>query len=142
MIKNIRHTGIVVSDLEKSLIFYRDLLGFKIIKQMDESGQYLDTVLGLKKTQVTTVKMAVSDGQMIELLFYVSPDNEKKNREVCDVGVSHVAFSVKDVEATYKKLTQGGIEFISTPQVSPNGFAKVVFCKAPEGTFVELVQEL
>ena len=39
---NIRHTGIVVSDMEKSLKFYRDLLGFKIRKDMVESGDYIN----------------------------------------------------------------------------------------------------
>jgi catechol 2,3-dioxygenase-like lactoylglutathione lyase family enzyme len=142
MIENIRHTGIVVNDLEKSLIFYRDLLGFKIIKQMNEGGQYLDMVLGLEKTKVTTIKMSAPNGEMIELLFYFFPGGEKKAYEICDVGISHIAFSVRDLDATYEKLIQTGIEFISTPQVSPDGFAKVAFCKAPEGTFVELVQEL
>jgi len=142
MIENIRHTGIVVSDLKRSLIFYRDLLGFKIIKQMDEGGQYLDMVLGLEKTKVTTIKMSAPNGEMIELLFYFSPGGEKKVSEMCDVGISHIAFSVKDLDATYEKLIQTGIEFISTPQISPDGFARVAFCKAPEGTFVELVQEL
>ena len=34
------------------------------------------------------------------------------------------------------------IEFISSPIITDNKFAKVAFCKAPEGTFVELVEEL
>ena len=36
MIKNIRHTGIVVDNLEASLHFYSDLLGFKIVKKMEQ----------------------------------------------------------------------------------------------------------
>ena len=47
MIKDIRHTGIVVIDLDESLRFYRDLLGFQIAKQMEESGNYIDNILSL-----------------------------------------------------------------------------------------------
>ncbi|MCK4431224.1 MAG: VOC family protein, partial [Candidatus Aminicenantes bacterium] len=40
MIKDIRHTGIVVADIEASLYFYRNLLGFQVAKQMEEAGDY------------------------------------------------------------------------------------------------------
>ena len=39
---NIRHTGIVVSDAERSIDFYTNLLGFEIKKDMMESGDYID----------------------------------------------------------------------------------------------------
>ena len=142
MIKNIRHTGIVVDNLEKSLSFYRDLLGFKITKQLEESSEYLDTVLNLKGATVTTVKMKAPDQQLIELLFFSSQSNQKENRTIYDVGISHIAFSVDDVDGAHQLLIKAGIECVSSSQVSPDGFAKVFFCRAPEGTFVELVQEL
>ena len=45
MIKDIRHTGIVVADLEASLKFYQDILGFSIVKKMDETGDFIDNIL-------------------------------------------------------------------------------------------------
>ena len=142
MIKDIRHTGIVVMDLEASLHFYRDLLGFQIAKQMEESGDYIDNISSLRNVKVTTVKLASPSGQMIELLKYHSHSAEQKRREICEIGISHIAFTVNNLDAEYERLKDKGIQFNSPPQLSPDGYAKVTFCKAPEGTLVELVEVL
>jgi catechol 2,3-dioxygenase-like lactoylglutathione lyase family enzyme len=142
MIKDIRHTGIVVIDLEASLRFYRDLLGFKIAKQMEESGDYIDNILSLRNVMVTTVKMVSPSGQMIELLKYHSHPAEQRKHEVCEIGVSHIAFTVGDLDTEHKRLQNDGIQFNSLPQLSPDGYAKVAFCRAPEGTLIELVEVL
>lgn len=143
MIKDIRHTGIVVADLEASLYFYRDLLGFQVAKQMEEAGDYIDKISGLKNVKVTTVKLAADDGNLIELLHYHShPRKAGDNKEICLIGVSHVAFTVEDLDAEYQRLTKAGVQFNSPPQFSPDGYAKVTFCRAPDGVLIELVELL
>ena len=142
MIKDIRHTGIVVIDLEASLNFYRDLLGFQIVKQMEEAGDYIDNISSLRNIQVTTVKMTSPSGQMIELLKYHSHPEEQRMRKICEIGISHIAFTVDDLDFVYEKLKDKGIQFNSPPQLSPDGYAKVTFCRAPEGTLIELVEVL
>lgn len=142
MIKDIRHTGIVVVDLEASLHFYRDLLGFRVAKQMEESGDYIDNISSLRNIKVTTVKMASPSGQMIELLKYHSHPAEQKIHKICEIGISHIAFTVDDLNFEYKRLKDKGIQFNSPPQSSPDGYAKVTFCRAPEGTLIELVEVL
>lgn len=142
MIKNIRHTGIVVNNLDASLYFYQELLGLKIIKQMDESGSYIDLVLGLQAVKVTTVKMTTPDGQMIELLKYHSHESEKTARGIYDTGLTHIAFTVDDLNSEYNRLKSEGVLFNASPQLSPDGYAKVNFCRSPEGTFIELVEVL
>lgn len=142
MIKDIRHTGIVVIDLEVSLHFYRDLLGFRIAKQMEEAGDYIDNISSLRNVKVATVKMTSASGQMIELLKYHSHPAEQKMRAICEIGISHIALTVDDLDFEYKRLKDKGIQFNSPPQLSPDGYAKVTFCRAPEGTLVELVEVL
>ena len=70
MIKGIRHTGLVVSNLNKSIYFFKKILGFKIFKQMDENGEFVETILNLKNVKLTTVKLKSKNGQMIELLKF------------------------------------------------------------------------
>ena len=142
MIKSIRHTGIVVVDLDASLHFYRDLLGFEITKKMEESGGFIDTILSLSNVALTTVKMAAPDGSLIELLKYHSHPRKMNVREICDIGITHMALEVKDLDKVYKRLKGEGIVFTADPQVSPDGYAKVTFCSAPEGTSIELVEVL
>jgi len=142
MIKDIRHTGIVVADLEPSLYFYSELLGFQIVKKMEEIGDYIDNVLFLRNVKVTTVKLISPSGQMIELLKFHSHLAERGKRKIWEIGISHIAFTVDDVDMVCESLKIKGIQFNSPPQLSPDGYAKVAFCRAPEGTFVELVEVL
>lgn len=141
--KAMRHLGIVVSDIEKSLHFYRDILGLQIKRDMLEEGDFIDTILGLKNVQVRTVKMSADGGSLIELLYFKSrPKKPKLNKKNCNIGTPHVAFTVANIDAEYKKFKKSGVKFNSAPQISPDGKAKVAFCRDPDGVPIELVEEL
>ncbi len=142
MIKDIRHTGIVVANLEESLLFYRDILGFQIVKQMEETGSYIDNISSLQNVKVTTVKMISPSNQLIELLKYHSHPARQNMYEIFRIGPSHIAFTVDDIDFEYRRLKDKGVQFNSPPQLSPDGYAKVTFCRAPEGTLIELVEVL
>ncbi len=141
--KAIRHFGIVVSDMEKSLHFYRDLLGLKIQRDMPEEGEFIDSISGLKNVKVRTVKMSADDGNLIELLYYTSNGHMRKSqgkKDICEIGASHVAFTVENVDAEYEKLKKEGIGFNCPPKISINHKAKVTFCRDPDNVLVELVE--
>ena len=138
---NIRHTGIVTSNIEKSISFYQKL-GFTIQKDMMESGDYIDNFSGLKNVLVRTVKMSLKNGDMIELLYYHShPEKPNTRQQITQVGCSHVALTVPNLDKLYNELREEVI-FNSEPQYSPDGYAKVTFCKDPDGSLVELVEVL
>ena len=140
MILNVRHTGIVVNDLEASLDFYTKKLGFIVKTRVDEDQAFIDTILGLNKSQLTTIKLTLNDNTMIELLDFKLDARTTINRKIVDAGPTHMAFTVDDLDKTYELFVQESIKFISEPEISPNGFAKVAFCIAPEGTYIELVE--
>lgn len=144
MIKNVRHLGIVVSDIGRALHFYQDLLGFKIVNINNESGEYIDNLLSLPNTCVTTIKLSASDNEtLIELLDFKSHnDYTAKERHIYSVGASHVAFTVDNLDALYHRLLEAGVRFNASPQLSPDGHVKVTFCYDPDGTPVELVEVL
>jgi len=140
---NIRHTGIVVSDAEKSIDFYTNLLGFRIKKDMMESGDYIDNFSALKNVRVRTIKMTLENDDMVELLWYEThPEEPDMSRPITRIGCSHFAMIVKNLDETYERLVEAGVYFNSPPQLSPDGFAKVTFCKDPDGSLIELVEEL
>jgi len=141
--KAIRHFGIVVSDIERSLYFYRDLLGLKIKKDALEKGEFISSILGLKDVEVRTVKMSADDNNLIELLCYKSHLRKTmEKKEICAIGASHPAFTVENLDHEYEKLKEKGIKFNCPPRVSPDGNAKVSFCYDPDGVPVELVEQL
>ena len=139
----VRHIGIVVTNIENSLKFYRDLLDLKIERSMNESGEYIDNMLGFENVHVKTVKMSASTGNtLVELLEFTEPTGSKTICEVNDLGASHAAFTVSDIDETYLRLIQSGVKFNAPPQLSPDGYAKVTFCFDPDKTPIELVQVL
>ena len=77
MITRVRHTGIVVHDLEKAVAFY-EKLGFELWKREIESGSFLDQLVGIPEAKIETAKMKSPCGSMIELLQYLSHPKQKK----------------------------------------------------------------
>ena len=143
MITRIRHTGLVVADLERALRFWRDLLGFHVVRQMDEAGPHIDAMMGLKNVRVTTVKLAAPDGNLIELLkFHSHPDQPAWRGTPFSTGFTHMALEVDDLAAVCKKLEEAGVTFDAPAQRSPDGGVEVAYCRGPEGLLLELVQVL
>lgn len=143
MISAIRHTGLVVTDLDRALHFWCDLLGFKVVKQMEESGSNIDAMMGLQDVRVTTAKLAAPDGFLLELLcFHSHPDKPRWEGTPYSTGFTHIALTVDDLDQLVSKLTQEGFSFPALPQHSPDGYAKVIYAKGPEGVLLELVEVL
>tara|TARA_R110000824_G_scaffold248837_5_gene437819 strand:- start:734 stop:1168 length:435 start_codon:yes stop_codon:yes gene_type:complete len=143
----IRHTGIVVGDIEKSIDFYSENFNLVVMKDMMERGSYIDNMLGIKDVSVRTVKLADTEGGLIELLkFEDQPQAPNDSRwGLIDFGCSHMAFTVPDTEVLYTRLQEDGCINISRPQEPPGGKVKVFFSQTPKefgGIFLEIVEEL
>ena len=139
----IRHTGVVVSDMKRSLPFYRDLLGMEVWADFKDDSEMLEAVTEVPGANIWMVKLKAADGVSIELLQYLSnPQDVPEPSKACDVGCNHVALQVENLDALYEKLMAAGIRFHAPPTVSSDGGAKVTYCRDPEGVIVELVEIL
>ena len=109
MIKNIRHTGIVVRNLEKALKFYEGL-GFLMLNREIEEGPYIEKIVGMKNVIVETVKLKSPCGALLELLQYYSHPSyknitrQKSNR----LGCSHIALTVKNIDELLQYIIKNG----------------------------------
>lgn len=143
MIINLRHVGLVVTDLEKAKKFWCELLDFKVEKEMEESGPHIDLMMGLESVSVTTAKLRAPDNSMLELLYFKShPDKPNWDGTPFSTGLTHISMTVKDLLGSYKTLSEAGVTFPAPPQYSPDGSVKVIYAKGPEGILLELVEEL
>jgi catechol 2,3-dioxygenase-like lactoylglutathione lyase family enzyme len=135
-----------VSDLERSIEFYQEYLGFEVRKIMLESGECINNFSALEGVNVKTVKMVGRNNSgMIELLHYLShPNSEEQqlNYPITNIGCSHFALTVDDLDSLYERLTKNGTPFNYPVQISPDGNVKIAFCRDPDGTLIELVQDL
>jgi catechol 2,3-dioxygenase-like lactoylglutathione lyase family enzyme len=143
MISRIRHTGLVVADLDRALTFWRDVLGFEEVRRLEEAGPHIDAMMGLTGVQVTTVKLAARDGNLVELLkFHSHPEHPEWRGTPYSTGFTHIALEVDDVSAMCQRLAAAGVTFNAPPQRSPDGRVDVTYCRGPEGVLLELVQVL
>jgi catechol 2,3-dioxygenase-like lactoylglutathione lyase family enzyme len=140
----VRHVGIVVKNIDHLLPFYRDLLGMKPVKRTDEPSAFVSRILGLRGCRLVTVKLSADEGKtLIELLEFAShPAKDGAVPELTGPGITHIALTVRDLDGLCRKLTRAGTIFISPPLKSPEGLAKVAFCRDPAGNYLELVEEL
>jgi catechol 2,3-dioxygenase-like lactoylglutathione lyase family enzyme len=139
---NFRHCGLVVDDVEKSIVFYTQMLGFQVEKDNLETGKFIDLICGLKNTIVRTVKMSLNETMVLELLQFQSHPSGDYRREITNRGFTHIALTVDNLDEVYNRLQVDGLEFHCLPQISPDGNAKVTFCRDPEGNLLELVEEI
>jgi catechol 2,3-dioxygenase-like lactoylglutathione lyase family enzyme len=141
MITAIRHAGLVVADLEQSLKFWCNTMGFVVFRKMEESGPHIDAMMGLKDVRVTTAKLAAPDGNLLELLhFHSHPDKPRWAGKPYTTGFTHIALTVKDLDETLHRLDQFGLSIAAEPQLSPDGQVKVIYATGPEGVLLELVE--
>jgi glyoxylase I family protein len=133
----------VVADLERALHFWCDILGFKVVNRIDESGAHIDAMMGLTDVHVTAAKLAAPDGNLIELLRFNShPGQPLWNGKPYSTGFTHIALTVRDLDQLVSKLIKEGVSFPAPPQRSPDGRVKVIYAQGPEGILLEFVEVL
>jgi len=122
MIYELNHVGIVIRDLEKSLAFYQDVLGAKVVAR---------NVIPSSQTDVIYLQIS---GGMIELLHRREP----AANEV--FGITHIGFMTDDLDADYRALVDTGGEPLVPPKVAGTGVGRLGFLRDPNGARVELLQ--
>ena len=143
-VSKLHHTGYTVSDLERSLRFYRDLLGCEVIATQEKRGGYLAGMVGYPDAHVRMAHLrAPESDHVIELFEYVSPEPEQRRTEPRSVGITHVCFLVTDLKATYERLLDAGVEFYSRPVEIDTGIntgGSALYLRDPDQITVELFQ--
>ena len=142
--KGIRHTGIVVRDLNRAVAFYRDTFGFQPASQDRETGPFISALVGLDDVDVAWVKLTAPDGSMLELLQYHSHPDDAPHQPAPSnkVANAHLALTVTDVDALYQRFQELGLPTHGAPKTAPNGKARALYAHDPDGVILELVQEL
>lgn len=149
MIKEIIHVGLTVSDLDRSISFYRDILGLKFQGQLLMEGEATDKLFQKKDCQVKIAYLNGSDilnAPPVELIQFVEKkDTLFSNASLFKTSISEICFLVTDIDAEYTRLKNLGVEFLSEPQFfdfTDAGFgkSKAVYFKDPDGIILELME--
>ncbi len=140
------HTGITVSNLERSLAFWRDVLGFELSHTAHQTGELAREITGVAGAELKLAVLKAPDGgHKIELLEYLAPPDRTKHADLrpCDVGSVHVALTVDDLDAILQRIAMSNWKAAGKPQTlktGPNAGKRVVYVRDPDGTTIELMQ--
>src|ERR1700686_5413071 len=138
------HTGITVSNLERSLAFWRDVLAFELSHMAHQTGELAQEITGVAGAEIKLAVLKTPAGHKIELLEYLAPpDREHADVRPCDVGHVHVALLVDDLDTILEKIAGSGWKAAGEPQtlkMGPNAGKRVVYVRDPDGTTIEFMQ--
>src|SRR5215212_1871471 len=143
--RGVHHTGIVVSDLERSVAWYREVLGLELLTEPGPvaEGPELSAGLGVPGAALRIATFDVG-GDVLELLEYVAPASPvDRPLPQNALGSHHVGFRVDDIRATYGELRAKGVEFLSPPQAIDEGILagwRWAYFHDPDGITLELVE--
>jgi catechol 2,3-dioxygenase-like lactoylglutathione lyase family enzyme len=142
-ILGVNHTGITVSNLERSLAFWRDVLGFELSHRAHQTGKLASEITGVAGAEISLAVLK-GYGHKIELLEYSGPAERKHfSPRPCDLGSLHVALLVDNLESVLAKIAQSGWQAAGEPQtltVGPNAGKRVVYVRDSDGTTIEFMQ--
>jgi glyoxylase I family protein len=138
-VTGLHHVSVAVADLERSLGFYRDLLGIPVREQVEMSGAAVAEIVGEGPRRMRIADLDPGDGRVIELV-------QDLDRPAPPAGGGHVALAVDDVRAVHARLVAAGVPARSQPVVLGRDAGRhwegcvVAWTTDPDGTTVELVQ--
>ena len=139
------HTGITVSNLERSLAFWRDVLGFELSHRAHQTGAMAEEITGVKGAELKLAVVKAPGGHKIELLEYLAPPDRKQHVDLrpCDVGSVHIALTVDNLDAVLSTIAASGWRAAGKPQTlktGPNAGKRVVYVRDPDGTTIEFME--
>ena len=148
MISNILHIGITVTDLDRSIMFYRDIMGLTFQGEIVMDGPETELLFNRPGTKARVAYLNGSSEKYappIELIQFIGMEPDHQVTDLFRTSVSEICFMTDDIEADYRALTEKGVRFLSAPQhfdFSKDGFSKskAVYFHDPDGIIIELME--
>jgi catechol 2,3-dioxygenase-like lactoylglutathione lyase family enzyme len=138
------HTGFTVASLERSLGFYRDLLGLELVFQWNPQADYLRELVGYPDVDLHAAVLRIPGSDtFLELLEYRNVAEKSVDMANGNVGNGHIAFTVDELDPLYERLAVAGVRSVSrpvTPTIGPNKGGRAVYLMDPDGFRVELIE--
>jgi catechol 2,3-dioxygenase-like lactoylglutathione lyase family enzyme len=141
MILRTDHLNIVVSDLDTAKEFFF-LLGFSEGISSELDPLFLEKVTGIQgaKGRFVALHHPGSDLSIELLKFDDGPAGDQWTGSANRIGMRHLAFAVRDIEAEVTRLQEHGVRFISPIQTWEKTGKKLVYFHGPDDILLELAQ--
>jgi len=137
---SINHTGFVVSNLEKSVTFFRDIVGMQVVRRFERKGPAITHVVGYEGARLQGVHLGFDTGPTLELIFYITPPAQKRpTNERSVLGGTHIAFTVDNIQDTYNRIIAAGGHSLNPP-IDLDEERIACYLQDPDGNWIELLQ--
>ena len=150
MVGRIYHVGLTVSDLERSIAFYRDVLGLEFQGEIFMEGEETDKMFRRANCKARVAYLNGSkavEAPPVELIQFVNNEVKKVPSDLFTTSISEVCFYTDDIDSAYKHLVDNNVECLSEPQhfdFRADGFgeSRAFYFRDPDGIILEMMQPL
>ena len=150
MVERIYHVGLTVSDLDRSIAFYRDILGLEFQGEIFMAGEETDRLFRMKDTKARVAYLNGSkaiEAPPIELIQFVDNKVKKVKGNLFTTSISEVCFYTDDIERVYNSLIENHVECLSEPQyfdflANELGESRAFYFRDPDGIVLEMMQPI
>jgi catechol 2,3-dioxygenase-like lactoylglutathione lyase family enzyme len=144
LVPSLHHTGLTVRDLDRSIAFYRDVLGMELMFTGERQGGYFGEIVGYPDVRVRMAYLEYRGTEhKLELFQYLRPEPRGEPGEPRDVGITHVCVAVSEIGPIHDRVIAAGLECFTPPVlvtegVNAGGYG--LYLRDPDGAIVELFQ--
>ena len=147
LVSAVRSVGVTVSDLERSIAFYRDVLDFRPMSEYEVAGDEYEQLYGVFGLRVRVARLALGT-ETLELMQFLAPAGRPVpvDSRGNDRWFQHVAVIVSDMDRAYARLREHKVAHGSPgpqrlPDSNPNaGGIKAFYFRDPDGHYLEILQ--
>ncbi len=144
MLKSFFHTGFVVREIEESVRFYSEVLGMRIVGRTERQGEFVEQVLAFPGAHIKGGFVDMGEGHQLELIQYLAPQSGPGGIARNDLGASHLAFFVEDIDRFYEETSQKGLSYNNPPAAmydeGGNLSRKACYATDSDGNWLEFVE--
>lgn len=142
---DMHHLGLTVSDIERSIRFYQDVLGMTLVRRRETDADYISQQTGYPGVRLlaASFKPPLDSKQSLEVVQYLTHGGAPADQATNRPGNSHLCFLVSDIHAAYKSMLAQNVRFKSEPVAitsGPNEGGSVVYLYDPDGYTLEMFQ--
>lgn len=142
MITLINHVSFTVSDLDKSVEFYTNVMGLECVSYAERGEVFSSDVTGVQGVKMKIAYMR-AENCSIELIQYVCGSGVKLDTSTCNIGSAHVCFNVKDFDKWLEHIAIHKVQLrgkVCVVPAGPNIGKKVCYAMDNDGNNLEFIE--
>jgi catechol 2,3-dioxygenase-like lactoylglutathione lyase family enzyme len=138
------HVSVTCADLDRSISFYRDVLGLAFLGRGESDGEDVSQITGLPDVRLIWAELDLGGGQLLELLQYTSPVGGALRQRTNEPGSGHIGLAVEDIDRLWRRLVEADATVRSEPveltEAGDWNGVRSMYVLDPDGVTVELVE--